>query len=226
MLLCFSGVLILQKAHTLLCRLLCTPFLPETMGQYEALMIHHTFMFLTAFIPTLILGKCRDIDLGYHAADVRSGAECLLAVCAFSLFFSLIDGLFGVKMILDRQSIAYFTFQFFFSGAGEEIIFRTIPIAAFDLFCHGKSCSLKVGCSETDLSSVMSSVLFAAAHIPNFYGKAYYQQIYGFAVVFIMGMLYAWTYRRTNSVFMCMIVHGTSNVLTAVFPIISAALFG
>ena len=227
--LCFFGMLCMQEIYSWICsRCLrgTINFFPDNIGQYELLIIHHTYMFLIAFIITFVIWKCIGVDFGYRMPNVMCSLKCLCTVSVIALFFSLIEGLFGLKMELNNESIVYFVFQFFFSGLGEEIIYRTIPIAAFDLLCEGKSKCIQVKKLKIDLSVVLSSALFAFSHISNHRGQALYAQIYGLLVVFTGGIVFGWIYRKTESVWSCMVAHGTSNVLMATFPILSGVIFG
>ena len=229
LILCFLGMLHIQEIYSWICSCCLKGtmvFFTDNIGQYELLMIHHTYMFLIAFIITFVIWKCAGVDFGYRMPDVKCSLKCLCTVSVIELFFSLIEGLFGIKMELNNESIVYFVFQFFFSGLGEEIIYRTIPIAVFDHLCEGKSKCIKVKKVKIDLSVVLSSALFAFSHISNHAGEALYSQIYGLIVVFIEGIVFGWVYRKTKSVWPCIVAHGLSNVLTPVFPILSGVIFG
>ena len=228
LIICFLGMLLAQEIYGWICSRCLRGtmiFFTDNIGQYELLMIHHTYMFLIAFVITFIIWKCIGVDFGYRLPEMHN-LKYLCTVIVIALLFSLIEGLFGIKVGLNNEMIVYFVFQFFFSGLGEEIIFRTVPIAVFDLLCDGKNKSIKVKKVETDLSVVLSSVLFAISHIPNHTGEALYSQIYGFLVVFIGGIVLGWIYRKTESVWPCMVAHGLLNVLTPVFSILSGVIFG
>lgn len=225
LIICFLGMLLAQEIYGWICSRCLRGtmiFFTDNIGQYELLMIHHTYMFLLAFVITFIIWKCIGVDFGYRLPKTH-GLKYLYPVIVITLLFSLIECSFGVKTELN---IAYFVFQLFFSGLGEEIIYRTVPIAVFDRLCDGKNKPIKVKKVETDLSVVLSSVLFAISHIPNHTGVALYSQIYSFLVVFIWGIVFGWIYRKTESVWPCMVAHGLVNVLTPVVSILSGVIFG
>ena len=180
-------------------------------------MIGHSYMFFILFFITFVIYKEKQIDFGYHIPKFKYLIRCIVLVCLFEFFVAIIDIIFKVKASTN-DIIGYLFFQFVFSGLGEEICFRSIPMYIFDRYCDGEKFLLKN--KMIDISTLLSAVLFAVAHIQNHINSAIYSQIYSFIVITIAGILYGWTYRKTRSIWGSMLVHGLSNVITVSIPII------
>lgn len=188
--------------------------------------IEHFYMFLFVFIITYFLYKTKKIDFGYHSFKIKEIIKFLIPICIFYLCSSLIDAIFGVKEAFNIGLFWTIVFQMFFSGLGEEIIYRSIPMRIFDKYLDGYKKFFEIKGIKIDLSMILSSILFSLWHIPNFINLPIYAVVYGLLSVFISGMIYSWIYRKTNSIWLCMIVHGLSNVIMFVFPVISGLIFG
>lgn len=185
--------------------------------EVSLLMLHHMYMFLLVFVPTVCLQKIKHIDFGYHIPIKTYIMQCLLVVIIYSLSESFIEFLFQVRYTWTKESLQYFVFQFFFSGTGEEILYRVIPIVIFDWVFQGADKKKQDKNRRIDFSAMLSAILFAVAHIPSHINEALYSQIYSFGVVFLAGIIFGWIYRKTHSVWMSMLAHGLSNVLLFAF---------
>lgn len=186
--------------------------------EYFGLMIHHTIQFALVFIPTLLLHRAGKIDFGYHIKDINKVKKYLWVICAFSLFVSLFQALRGAHMI---PSVDYIIFQLFFSGLGEEIAYRAIPIA---LLCKvsGKETRIHLyGKVSLDYSVLISALFFSIAHISFQFGStsisySWIQLLFSFFIGLILGS----AYKKVNSIWYCMFLHGLCNIVTLVFPLI------
>lgn len=223
---CFCIVLITQKIFFVICRY-CTQMTSNIIIDPQGNIIEHTYMFLIAFIITFFLQKYKNIDFGYHFFKLNKIKKYFLIIVLLYLFFSFIDAIFGIKRVIDMDLLWWLIFQLFFSGLGEEIIFRSIPIKIFDTFINGEEKFFLINKKvKLDLSVILSSLAFAIAHISVYIGEALYSTIYALIYVFIGGAILGWFYRKTKSIWVCMIIHGIANTLMIVFPIISGIIFG
>jgi membrane protease YdiL (CAAX protease family) len=201
-------------------------FIPNVIGE-QGNIIEHTYMFLIAFFVTFLFQKIKGIDFGYRSFKIKDILKCVFTISVFYLSLSFIDALFGIKIAVNNDLIWWIIFQFFFSGLGEEIICRSIPIKVFDTVINGKEKVFHINKKiKIDLSVIMSSILFSIVHIPVYSNQALYSFIYALIVVFTGGVIYGVIYRKTKSVWSCMFIHGLANVIMATFPIISGILFG
>ena len=63
-------------------------------------------------------------------------------------------------------------------------------------------------------------------HISFYSNQVWYAFIYSMMFAFFGGLMYSWIYRKTNSIWLCMLAHGVANVTIFVFPVISEIVFG
>lgn len=217
------AVVVLALFHRLYVGYLCDGLCSATVGVlglalsgYQALMLHHFYMFALVFIPTVWLQAKKGIDFGYHLSRKNSALKSVCAAAAFALPVSLINGLFHVTLDLKSVGFSYVIFQLFFSGLGEEVLFRSIPLAILDRIRNGAE---RRDSGSVDIPVILSAVLFAIAHISG--GQPLYSQIYSFLVVTAAGLLYGWMYRKTGSVWICMLGHGVYNIVVSIFPAIN-----
>ncbi|WP_167958404.1 CPBP family intramembrane glutamic endopeptidase [Anaerosporobacter faecicola] len=190
--------------------------------EYFGLMIHHTIQFAFVFIPTVLLHRARKIDFGYQIKDLKKGTKYLWYICAFSLLVSLMQALKGAHMI---PSTDYIIFQLCFSGLGEEIVYRAIPIA---LLCKASAKETRIhlyGKINIDYSVLISALFFSIAHISFQFGStnitySWVQLLYSFSVGLILGH----AYKKVNSIWYCMFLHGLCNVVAIIFPLIFSVI--
>lgn len=98
--------------------------------------------------------------------------------------------------------------QLFLSGPSEEILFRALPItiflSLFEINANERNCNIMV--------IVLSCTLFSLAHI-SLSSPALTIDWFQLAYAFILGIAYAVTYIKSNSIVYSMIMHSMSNVL-------------
>lgn len=221
----FSLALFVQMIFLKFCHF-CFEFTQEYIVAPNGNIIEHFYMFLFAFIITLIIGKYKKIDFGYHLVGFKVALIYTLIIAGIWLPFSFIDAIFGIKQAINIDFLWMIFFQFFFSGLGEEIIFRSIPMKFFDAFANGKDIIVRIKEFNIDLSMIMSSLLFMIGHISFYSNQVWYAFIYSMMFAFFGGLMYSWIYRKTNSIWLCMLAHGVANVTIFVFPVISEIVFG
>lgn len=222
---CFGVVLIIQKIFFMICHY-CFKFTSSIIVDPSGNIIEHFYMFLIAFIITYPIYKIKNVDFGYHLFNFKKSFKYLLLVSIIYLVFSLINSIFGIKVAINRDLLWLIIFQLFFSGLGEEIIFRSIPIQVFDKYVKGKDINFSIMNFKIDLSMILSSLLFTIFHIAVYLNQPLYAIIYSLLYVFFGGLIFSGIYRKTNSIWLCMIVHGVSNVIVYIFPIISGLIYG
>ena len=98
------------------------------------LMVHHTFQSAVLFVPTFILHKLGKADFGYHIKDWKKGTGWFWAAIGFELLTAAVMWLLnGFRLgVAGADTII---FQLFFSGLGEEIAYRSLPLVTFLWFC-------------------------------------------------------------------------------------------
>lgn len=170
------------------------------------LMVHHFFQFIMLFIPTIIIHRYVHIDFGYHIKAWKKGLGWLGVGIAIEFLFNVIphwlSGNFGFSFQADS-----FIFQFFFSGLGEEIEYRALPLVILPIV-WGQELNCKISSKFTiSIDVLISALFFAIAHVES--GYNWISLIFVFAIGVVLGKIY----RKTNSVWMCMIVHGIFNVI-------------
>ena len=177
------------------------------------LMIHHTYEFLLVFLLTLLISKFSRIDFGYHIKDWKKGLGwCGIAVAtaiALQIIFNIVDGSWGIHFQADT-----FVFQLFFSGLGEEVLFRSIPLAILPLV-WGDDLSIRIGSKHKVYMDVLISALFfSLAHISFQFGVSGISYSWlQLGNAFLMGIFFGMVYKKTNSVWICMILHGIVNII-------------
>lgn len=170
------------------------------------LMVHHFFQFIMLFIPTILIHRHSHIDFGYHIKDWKKGLGWLGIGVTIEFLFNVIlhwlSGNLGFSFQADS-----FIFQLFFSGLGEEIDFRVLPLVMLPVV-WGQELTCQVGSKYTmDIDVLISALFFAIAHIE--FGYNWISLILVFAIGVVLGKIY----RKTNSVWMCMVAHGIFNVI-------------
>lgn len=177
------------------------------------MMIHHVYAFLPVFLLTLLIGKYMRIDFGYHIKDWNKGLVwCGIAIAimiALRIILKIVYCSWGVHFRLDT-----FIFQLVFSGLGEEILYRSVPLAILPLV-WGDEMSIRIGSKQKVYIDVLISALFfTLAHISFQFGVSginfsWVQLVSAFLIGSCIGMVY----KKTNSVWTCMIIHGIVNII-------------
>lgn len=176
------------------------------------LMIHHTFQFLLLFIPTIFIHKYTSVDFGYHIKDWKKGIKWFLIGVIFEIAVAVIlTILYGSST--EIFSIDLLIFQLFFSGLGEEICYRSLPLVTMFWLCG--DIEIKIAHKlKIDIAVIISALFFSVGHISFQFGYSgisysWTQLIVAFVVGIILGMMY----KKTNSVWACMAAHGIYNVI-------------
>lgn len=185
----------------------------------EYLMIHHLIMFIIAFIPTFIISYKKKMNFGYHKGTLKPFLICLGILSTYEIIITIIQVLFGLSSEFRLDTII---FQLLFSGLGEEILYRSIPIAIFIYAFKGET-SIKIKEKfDLDFGVLLSAVLFAIAHIninfSPFSVSAYWLQLLN---CFITGIVIRCCYKKSNSIWQCMILHGAVNLIIVIIPMIA-----
>lgn len=188
-------------------------------------MLHHFIMFILVFIPTFIIQKKKNIDFGYKGFNWKKGFLFIAMLSGISLVISLIQFICGDVKTLDSSILGYVLFQLFFSGLGEEILYRAIPLTVFGLV-YGSETSVKIkGKIDIDFGILVSALFFAIGHISFILGQSgisysWVQMI----CAFITGTVLGYYLKYTKSIWLCMIGHGVYNTLLITFPLIGGIL--
>lgn len=177
------------------------------------LMFHHTYEFLLVFLLTLLICNFKYIDFGYHIKDWKKGLLWSGAAITFqivvSVLLNIVYGSWEVHFQADT-----FVFQLFFSGFGEEILFRSVPLAILPLV-WGNEMSIRVGTKyKVYMDVLISALFFSLAHISFQFGvKGISYNWVQLGCAFVIGIFIGMVFKKTNSVWTCMIVHGMVNVI-------------
>ncbi len=177
------------------------------------LMIHHTYEFLFVFLLTLLISKYSHIDFGYHIQDWKKGLGwCGVAVAymvVLRVILNIFDGSWDVNFQPDT-----FVFQLLFSGFGEEILFRSLPLAILPLVWGGEM-SIGIGAKyRVHMDVLISALFFSLAHISFQFGVSGFSYDWLQLIsTFFLGIFIGMVYKKTNSVWTCMIIHGVVNVI-------------
>ncbi|MDD6193757.1 MAG: CPBP family intramembrane metalloprotease [Lachnospiraceae bacterium] len=177
------------------------------------LMIHHTVQFLLLFIPTILISKALHIDFGYHIHQWKKGLGWFGAGVVIELLVALVIVIFygfdGISVGADT-----IIFQLFFSGLGEEIPYRALPLVILPLV-WGKELTAQIGAKyEMDIDVLISAVLFSIRHISFQFGHSGISYSWTQLIVaFLIGVVLGKMYKRTNSIWACMIAHGIFNII-------------
>ena len=183
LIICFCIALFVQMIYLKFCHF-CFRATSNYITDPTGNILEHFYMFFFLFIITFIIGKYKKIDFGYHFIKFKIVLRYILIFCGISLIFSLIDTLFGIKRALNIELLLWILFQFFFSGFGEEIVFRSVPMIFFDKYAKGKDIIISIKDFNIDLSMLLSSLLFMIGHISVYSNQAFYSFIYGLMYVF------------------------------------------
>lgn len=177
------------------------------------LMIHHIYEFLLVFLLTLLISKFSRIDFGYHIKDWKKGLGwCGIAVVfmiALRMILKIANGSWGVNFQADT-----FIFQLFFSGLGEEVLYRSVPLAILPLV-WGDEMSIRIGSKyKVYIDVLISALFFSLAHISFQFGVSGFSYDWlQLASTFAIGIFIGLVYKKTNSVWTCMVIHGIVNII-------------
>jgi len=181
------------------------------------LMAHHSVMFLLVFIPTFILQKTKKIDFGYHIKDWKKGIIWLFIGLGYELIVALIVNIiYGFGITLNNPET--YIFQFFFSGLGEEIPYRAIPLVLLPL-AYGTDPVLRIGSKiKLPIDVIIAALFFSIGHIMFVFGQpnvsySIAQLISAFGAGIIFGMMF----KKSNCIWLCMLAHGLYNLLAITF---------
>lgn len=178
------------------------------------LMIHHIYMFLPVFLFTLLISKFVRIDFGYHIKDWKKGLVwCGIAIAvmiALNIILNIINNSWGVYFRADT-----FIYQLFFSGLGEEILYRSLPLAILP-FVWGDEMVIKIGAKyKVYIDVLISALFFTLGHISFQFGVSGINFSWSQLIsAFLQGICIGMVYKKTNSVWICMIIHGIVNIIS------------
>jgi len=177
------------------------------------LMLHHTYEFLLVFLLTLLICNFKHIDFGYHIKDWKKGLLWGCTAITFQILVRIILNIaYGFRGLHFQADT--FIFQLFFSGFGEEILFRSVPFAILPL-AWGDEMSISIGSKfKVYIDLLISALFFSLAHISFQFGVSgisfNWIQI---SSAFVMGIFIGMVFKKTNSVWTCMIIHGIVNAI-------------
>ena len=177
------------------------------------MMIHHTYEFLLVFLLSFLIRIFRRIDFGYHVKDWKKGLMwCGIAIVfqiTVRIILCIVSGSWGFYFQADT-----FIFQLFFSGLGEEILYRSVPLAILPLVWGGEMCVRAGAGCKIYIDVLISALFFALAHISFQFGVSGISYSWlQLCCAFVMGICFGMVYKKTNSVWTCMIIHGIVNVI-------------
>ena len=177
------------------------------------LMIHHTMQFLILFIPTMIIYRTKKLDFGYWNKNYKASRRYIILGATYALLISLITAIMGAYRKFELDD---FIFQLFFSGLGEEILFRSLPITVL-ILAGGKDYEFDIkGKYTLSISVAISAVLFALGHV-SIAREGISFSTMQLLCCLIVGMILGDCYKRTHNIWICMFIHGFINVLSLVF---------
>ena len=182
------------------------------------LMIHHTIEFVLVFIPTFIIHRLKKLDFGYHFKEIKKAMLFLAISSGFGALISIISVIDGARYSFSLSSLV---FQLFFSGLGEEILYRSLPLVLFTL-AYGNDTTIKIGKKiSIDFGIIVSALFFSLAHISFQFGYSgisfSYLQLF---CSFVCGIIFGYAYKKTNSIWICMGLHGIYNLIVVSIPMI------
>ena len=125
------------------------------------------------------------------------------------VILNIFDGSWDVNFQPDT-----FVFQLLFSGFGEEILFRSLPLAILPLVWGGEM-SIGIGAKyRVHMDVLISALFFSLAHISFQFGVSGFSYDWLQLIsTFFLGIFIGMVYKKTNSVWTCMIIHGVVNVI-------------
>lgn len=181
------------------------------------LIFHHTVQFLFVFIPTFILHNKTILDFGYHIKDWKKGILWVLVGIVYTIAILIVSGIiFGFE--INTHKAEKYIFQLFFSGLGEEIPYRAIPLVFLPL-AYGSEPTLRIGSKiKIPIDIMIAALFFSIGHISFRFGQPgisyeVIQLVHAFGIGITIGMIF----KKSHSIWLCMIAHGISNILCITF---------
>lgn len=163
-------------------------------------------IFLT--VPMLLLYRI----LGYSFKDmglVFNFKKLSLILLAITAFIGLLQKLISISNLY--QALLIYVIQIFINGFPEELIFRGFILSRLEKALNNPIYAL-----------ILTTILFNAAHIPNFIIQNHYLSLqiiltYLFNIVQPTGLVWGYLYLRTRSVVPGTLWHAATTVLGDIF---------
>ena len=184
--------------------------------------VHHIVQLLVVVSIILILSKLLKLDFKFKIGDIKIGMKYVISFTLVMLIYilaSYIIGYYFNKISLysyelnTRNIIGTLGFQLFLSGTSEEILFRALPITVFLYFFRDNK-GFGIKRVNIPLEIVIAAFLFSISHIswslnPFLISVDLFQLFYAF----LLGIVYGFTYERSQSIIYPILMHSISNVL-------------
>lgn len=187
-------------------------------GVYAWLILHHL---IQLGLTVLVMAFLFDLPLSTWGFNLSNWKKSLLIVIAFAVLFSLIQYAYvsGTTYspgfpLTPANKIGWQVFQYFFSGLGEEPLFRAFVIVL--LLCGLSSTTLPANWQNA-LAVGISTLAFMFAHLSvdwvsfSIIGFDFDQQM----MALQLGVLYGVTFVYTRSLLAPIMLHGLSNGITS-----------
>jgi len=179
----------------------------------------HAFQLVLALIGIAILKRLLPADYGLHAPP---GKTYVRAAILWGLFFGVLmlvvdyapQILAHARPPLDYKPTpvnvtGWLFFEGVYVGPTEEIPFRSLLVTFLAMMMPGK---VRLGRFDMNAAGVVVALIFALAHVTNFWVRpwplALGQQLYAFA----LGVLYAYWLEKSKSIVAPIIGHNVSDV--------------
>lgn len=185
-------------------------------GIFMPVIVHHLAMMLISLGILCGLSKRKSLDFKLTPKIDQSGIKYTIVFCTamlayyivwYAVFGFALDSIAEYEYELNVQNVlGTLGFQLLLSGTAEELMFRALPITCLQTVL-GKKSRLTDG-----VVMLVTSLLFAVAHFNASVPIA--NQWYSLLYVFVLGVLYATVYMKSNSVIYPMIMHGVSNLIS------------
>ncbi len=219
MALCFLAIELLSFASSYLANLVGPAFLQsDPDGVFLLLIAHHTFLLILTLLVMKSFPLTRLTDWG---VNFKKWKTSLLVIAVFAILFGLLEysymrgGTYSPGFPLTTSNkFGWQIFQYFFSGLGEEPLFRGLVIV---LLLNVMRTTRLAVYQQHVFIVVVSTALFMFAHLDvdwlnlSISGFEFGQQTKAFQ----LGILYAIVFIHTKSLFAPIVLHGLSNGLTA-----------
>jgi membrane protease YdiL (CAAX protease family) len=192
-------------------------------------MVRHAFQVLIIVVFMIVLAKIFKINFNLGLGNKQVGLNYLKK---FVIIFSIGCVLWYAVMLLlgqfqpfaydltAKNILGYLSFQLFFTGPSEEIIFRAFAITLFAHFVSQKRANKKIS-----YANLFAAIVFGLAHI----GVSFAPFSVSFAlpqiiISIILGYFYGDCFEKSKSVVYPIIMHSFTNVLTVGLTIILTAV--
>lgn len=163
-----------------------------------------TFLYITYIIKENIFTNLKLVG-NYKKALKWTVIMGLTLTCYISLNIYITKGVLKFNY---NGTINEFIAHVVIAGVVEEIVFR-----GFILQRMMKKFSFRI-------SNLISSMLFVVVHFPKWFKSGDFNSIAilnQFCGVFILGLIFGWTYKKSNCLLTCMIIHALNNFLVIGF---------